>query len=145
MVCHDSAMFWHIRHMKEADLLHCTYSESPLRFFATEVGRLVRRVCIRTWAVAGVDQDGIRQFYKCGTSVGANVREAMVAETLRDRIHKLKIAEKELCEMFYWLGILSGDAAVFTENETTEIADIGRQLRALLIATIVTHRKRLGK
>lgn len=40
-----------------------------------------------------------KQLLKSGTSVGANVREAHNAESKRDFIHKMGIAQKE-CENF---------------------------------------------
>lgn len=43
------------------------------------------------------------QLLKSGTSIGANVREAQLAESRPDFIHKLKIAEKEANESEYWL------------------------------------------
>lgn len=39
-----------------------------------------------------------RQILRCGTSIGANVREAQNAESKNDFIHKLKIAAKEADE-----------------------------------------------
>ena len=43
------------------------------------------------------------QTLKAGTSIGANVNEAQSAESLKDFIHKLKIADKEAKETRYWL------------------------------------------
>ena len=44
-----------------------------------------------------------KQILRCGTSIGANVREAQNAESKADFIHKFKIAAKEADEMEYWL------------------------------------------
>ncbi len=44
-----------------------------------------------------------KQLCRCGTSVGANVREAQNAESKNDFIHKLKIAAKEADETEYFL------------------------------------------
>ena len=43
------------------------------------------------------------QLFRCGTSIGANVREAQGAESKVDFIHKCKIAYKEAEETEYWL------------------------------------------
>lgn len=43
------------------------------------------------------------QFFRSGTSVGANTREAQNAESKKDFIHKFKIAAKEADEVEYWL------------------------------------------
>ena len=47
-----------------------------------------------------------KQFLRSGTSVGANVAEARAAESTRDFIHKLSIAQKEARESLYWLRLL---------------------------------------
>ncbi len=44
-----------------------------------------------------------KQLFKCGTSIGANVREAQGAESKIDFIHKLKISYKEAEETSFWL------------------------------------------
>lgn len=44
-----------------------------------------------------------RQLLRCGTSIGANVMEAQSAESKLDFVHKLKIADKEAHETWYWL------------------------------------------
>ncbi|MBC7399321.1 MAG: four helix bundle protein [Mucilaginibacter sp.] len=43
------------------------------------------------------------QLFRCGTSIGANVREAQGAESKIDFRHKCKIAYKEAEETEYWL------------------------------------------
>lgn len=43
------------------------------------------------------------QLIKSATSIGANVMEAQSAESSADFYHKLKIADKEACETWYWL------------------------------------------
>lgn len=43
------------------------------------------------------------QIFKCGTSIGANIREAQSTESKSDFIHKFKIAAKEADELEYWL------------------------------------------
>jgi four helix bundle protein len=47
-----------------------------------------------------------RQLVRCGTSVGAVVREAEHAESKIDFKHKLSIAQKEINETIYWLDLL---------------------------------------
>jgi four helix bundle protein len=43
------------------------------------------------------------QILRCGTAIGANVREAQNAESKADFVHKMKIAAKEADETAYWL------------------------------------------
>ena len=44
-----------------------------------------------------------KQILRSGTSIGANIMEAQSAESKLDFIHKLKIADKEAHETWYWL------------------------------------------
>src|SRR5687768_11295783 len=43
------------------------------------------------------------QLFRCGTSIGACIREAQGSESKADFIHKCKIAYKEAEETRYWL------------------------------------------
>ncbi len=47
-----------------------------------------------------------KQILRSGTSPGAMVKEAQNAETGKDFIHKLAIAQKEIAETEYWLDLL---------------------------------------
>jgi four helix bundle protein len=44
-----------------------------------------------------------KQILRSGTSIGANVRENINAQSRMDFIHKLNIALKEADETLYWL------------------------------------------
>ena len=46
------------------------------------------------------------QLLKSATSIGANYREAVRAESKADFIHKIAISEKEAGETLYWLELL---------------------------------------
>ena len=47
-----------------------------------------------------------RQILRSGTSIGANIREALSAQSTADFIAKLQIALKETSETEYWLELL---------------------------------------
>ena len=47
-----------------------------------------------------------KQVLRSGTAVGALVRESQNAESAKDFIHKLSIAQKECDETLYWLELL---------------------------------------
>lgn len=47
-----------------------------------------------------------KQLLRAGTSIGAMIREAEYAETKKDFIHKMSIAQKEINETLYWLELL---------------------------------------
>ena len=47
-----------------------------------------------------------KQLLRSGTSIGANIAEAIYAESESDFIHKLGIAQKEANETLYWIRLL---------------------------------------
>lgn len=47
-----------------------------------------------------------KQLLRCGTSIGANVEEAIAAQSRKDFISKMSIASKEARETKYWLRLL---------------------------------------
>ena len=47
-----------------------------------------------------------KQILRSATSVGANVEEAIAAQSRKDFIHKMSIATKEARETKYWLRLL---------------------------------------
>ena len=47
-----------------------------------------------------------KQILRCGTSIGANVRESKNAQSRMDFLNKLNIALKEADETEYWLDLL---------------------------------------
>ncbi len=47
-----------------------------------------------------------KQIMRSGTSIGANVEEAIAAQSKKDFINKLSIASKEARETKYWLRLL---------------------------------------
>ncbi|MEI6554211.1 MAG: four helix bundle protein [Paludibacter sp.] len=47
-----------------------------------------------------------KQILRCGTSVGAMIREAEHAESHNDFKHKMAIAQKEINETIYWLELM---------------------------------------
>ncbi len=79
-----------------------------------------------------------KQLLLSGTSVGANIREAVNAESKKDFIHKLAIAQKECDESIYWLELLKEtkyiDVNEFEnlENEATELLKI---IKSIIITT----------
>ena len=56
-----------------------------------------------------------KQILRSGTSIGANVNEAISAQSKRDFVHKLSISLKEARETIYWLRLLKDSDYI---NET---------------------------
>ena len=47
-----------------------------------------------------------KQLLRCGTSIGANVNEAIAAQSKKDFVSKMAIASKEARETKYWIDLL---------------------------------------
>ena len=68
------------------------------------------------------------------TSVGANIREGINAQSKRDFIHKFSIAQKECDETIYWIDLLFETNYIQKEdfddlkNDATEILKILRSI-----------------
>lgn len=58
-----------------------------------------------------------KQLLKSGTSIGANIEEAIAAQSKRDFISKMAIASKEARETKYWLRLLSESQLVEVDVE----------------------------
>ncbi|MFA6431948.1 MAG: four helix bundle protein [Candidatus Margulisiibacteriota bacterium] len=61
------------------------------------------------------------QLIRSGTSVGANMQEADSASSLKDFIHKVTIAKKEIQETNYWLKIIKGSDLINHEKNIGEL------------------------
>ena len=61
-----------------------------------------------------------KQLLRCGTSIGANVEEAIGGQSRADFVAKLSIAYKEARETSYWLRLLK-DTGYLTEQEFDSI------------------------
>jgi len=60
-----------------------------------------------------------KQLLRSATSVGANVEEAIGAQSQKDFIHKLSIAYKEARETQYWLRLLSDSGIIASQESET--------------------------
>ncbi|WP_121357174.1 four helix bundle protein [Flavisolibacter nicotianae] len=58
-----------------------------------------------------------KQLLRSGTSIGANVEEAVAGQTKKDFIAKMAIASKEARETRYWLRLLEKSKLVQVEYE----------------------------
>ncbi len=67
------------------------------------------------------------QLLKSATSIGANIFESKAAESRKDFIHKLSIANKEAWETAYWLKITGAVIELPPEIEAKR-ADIHRMI-----------------
>ena len=72
-----------------------------------------------------------KQLLRCGTSIGANVREAVYAQSRADFLSKMYIALKEAGESAYWLELL-GDAKYLTSSQYKSMLDDCEELIKIL-------------
>lgn len=78
-----------------------------------------------------------KQLLKSGTSVGANIKEGMFAQTKPDFISKLFIAQKECAETEYWLELLN-ESEYINKSEFDSIYSDCQELLRLLVASTKT-------
>ncbi|MEO8069570.1 MAG: four helix bundle protein [Flavobacteriales bacterium] len=83
----------------------------------------------------------LNQIQRSGCSIGANVKEAQNAESLKDFIHKMKAALKEADETEYWYHLL---AASNDKGNDPGLIDRLQNILRILNKTISTAKKRLG-
>ncbi len=71
-----------------------------------------------------------KQVLRSGTSIGANIAEALYGSSRKDFVAKLEIARKEAAETAYWLELLhhcdyiSSDIYQSIHNDCTELISI---------------------
>lgn len=78
-----------------------------------------------------------KQLLRCGTSIGANIKEALRGQSRADFGAKMNIALKEASEAEYWLELLS-ETDYLTPNESASIIKDSRELLMLLTAIVKT-------
>lgn len=84
-----------------------------------------------------------KQILRSGTSIGANHREAIYAETDLDFIHKLAISQKECNETKYWLELLNATNYISKEQFESLYAD-AEEIMKMLTASILTTKRKLN-
>ena len=101
---------------------------------------------LRLVAKLPTDQPGThitRQLTRAATAVGANYAEARGAESRQDFVHKLRIADKEARESWYWLALVATRWDEY-EDEAGTLASEADELVAILTASARTAVRRLS-
>ena len=80
-----------------------------------------------------------KQILRSGTSIGANVRESINAQSRNDFINKLNVALKEANETEYWLELLH-ESEILADNEFDSIYNDCGKLAATLTKIIKTSK-----
>ena len=82
-----------------------------------------------------------KQILRSGTSIGANVHEAVSSESKKDFIHKLGIALKETRETSYWLRLLK-DSNYIHQQKFDSLHLTCLSLTKILNSIILTTKER---
>lgn len=119
-------------------------SESIVKTKSFELA--VRGVNFYKWLVAERKEFVMsKQFSRSITSVGANVREAVNAQSKPDLIHKLSISQKECDESMYWLEILIATNYITTvefESMHKQCEEVLKIIKSIIITSkkkLITH------
>ena len=84
-----------------------------------------------------------KQLLKCGTSIGANVEEALAGQSKKDFIAKMSIASKEARETRYWLKLLH--ESKFTNIDVTYLLLNIEELIKILTSIVKTSQSNNSK
>lgn len=85
-----------------------------------------------------------KQMLRGGTSIGANIHEAVASVSKKDFIHKLGIAGTEVRETSYWLNLLK-DSDYITEENFIQLNKDCEELARILNSIILTTKERYFK
>ena len=86
-----------------------------------------------------------KQIYRCGTSIGANVRESKHAQSDADFLSKMSIAYKEADETDYWLNLLHDNGYINESQYESLKKDMDRILKLLTSIVKTMNQKVKGK
>ena len=81
-----------------------------------------------------------KQLLRSGTSVGANVREALQGQSKADFTAKMSISLKEINETEYWLELLF-ETGYLNQEQYESIASDCKELIKMLTSIVKTSRK----
>lgn len=83
-----------------------------------------------------------KQLLRSGTSIGANVEEAIGGQSRKDFIAKLAISYKEARESKYWINLLK-DSDILDENIAIELLSDCEEICKIISKIISTAKQKL--
>jgi four helix bundle protein len=89
----------------------------------------------------GVRRTLANQLLRAGTSIGANIEEAVAGQSRADFINKNAIGLKEARETHYWLRLIVA-AEVLPERLVSKLRAEAEELMKIIGAIIVTAKKK---
>lgn len=81
----------------------------------------------------------VKQVFRSGTSIGANIHESKNAQSKADFINKINISLKEADETEYWLGLLY-KSDYLSEKEYNSIINDNKKIIGILVRIIKTSK-----
>ena len=100
-------------------------SNSIMRDKAKELAKNIVFLC-RNMKIEHKEAVLINQLLRSGTSIGANIHEAQYAQSTKDFISKLEIAQKECYETEYWLELFEKTNIISSETYKILKNDCGK-------------------
>lgn len=83
-----------------------------------------------------------KQLLRSGTAIGAMVREAQNAESSKDFIHKMGVAQKECDESLYWLELLH--STKYLDDSSFQVqSKMANELLKIIRSIILTSKSKL--
>jgi four helix bundle protein len=106
--------------------------------FAVGIVKTGRRLQLdrREWVLS-------KQLTRSGTSIGANIEEAIAAQSKKDFLSKMSVALKEARETHYWLRVIR-DSGLANGGEAEAHIPACQELVRLLSSITLTTRENLG-
>ncbi len=85
-----------------------------------------------------------KQMLRSGTSIAANIREGVNAQSKADFVHKFSVSQKEADETMFWLELLK-DTEYITEETFDKIYDQCKQVMKIISRIIITSKQKNRK
>ena len=83
-----------------------------------------------------------KQLLRSGTSIGANIEEALQAQSKRDYLSKMNIALKEANESLYWIRLFHATYLLDDKQKDSLFTDCNEMI-SLLVAIVKTTKSNL--
>jgi len=83
-----------------------------------------------------------KQLLRSGTSIGANINEALAGESRADFAHKMSIASKEARETLYWLELLQ-ESQIIKQDYSKIISECSEIVKILTNIVKTTKQNQL--
>lgn len=83
-----------------------------------------------------------KQILRCGTSIGANIEEAISGQSDKDFIAKVSIAQKEARETRYWLKLLSETNFITAEQSNSLLNDV-EEINKIIARILLTMKAKI--